>query len=220
LNTFYKYCFLIVFISFFQVSCKETEKVDLSNAASPGIFNQISEGIKSVFNRELSVNEYIQWVSEQKGVTYDSVSNNYFLLDITLNPPPLEAYMATVNNGENPKSEFSKYLDIQKNYYYCTINCTIKNQSVSNPIDKNNLLLSLKNNLVVVKNSKDTLSDVITESFPSYVMNQPNKILVLIPRDDSSLGYVIKIKGASYQLKDCQLTLSKDDLQSFPEIKL
>jgi hypothetical protein len=220
LDTFYKMCLLFIFISFFQVSCKEAERTDTHITQSSGIFNDISERIKAVFRKELSVYEYINWVKDQQGVTCDSVGNDHFSIQLTLNPPQLEAYMATVNNGENPKSEFSKYLSIQKNYYYCTVNCIAKDQSVNKPVDKNELLQSLKQNLLVVKNHTDTLFNVITEPFISYVMNQPNKLLVLIPRDDASEEYIIKIKGAAYQLRDCQLSLSKEDIQSFPSIKL
>lgn len=164
--------------------------------------------------------EYKSWVYEQNGITYSSVTNDQFDLKLIFYPPVLEAYISSVNNGENPKKAVSKYLKIQKGYYYCDVECLIKYESASAPIKKIDLLNSLKGQLTVVKNNADTLTNAIVECFPSYVMNQPNKLLIMIPNTDTISNYQITIKGSPLHLKDVQLNLSSADIKSFPLIKL
>ncbi|ABG58791.1 hypothetical protein [Cytophaga hutchinsonii] len=189
-----------------------------------GGWNNVLQSIKSAGSasapEKLRAEEYVAWVKEQKGITYNSVQNEQFLLSLIFNPPQLEAYSAALLNGEKGEKALSKYLDIQKGYYYCLAECTIKTESASDPIKKTDLLQGLKQQLIVVKNNTDTLPNVITEAFPSYVMNQPNKLLILIPDTDSLSSYQIKIHGSPFHLNDCHLYLSSETIQSFPLIKL
>ncbi len=215
MNHIYIYLFVVL-----CVSCNTSEK---NTTESSGSFSGILKSITSIGSgsvpKKLSPEEYVLWVKEQKGITYSSVQNEQFLLNLVFNPPQLEAYSAVLLNGEKGEKALAKYLDIQKGYSYCMAECTIKSESASNPIKKTDLLQVLKQQLIVVKNKSDTVS-VITEAFPSYVMNQPNKLLILIPNTDSLSSYQITIQGSPLNLEDCQLNLSSETIQSFPLIKL
>lgn len=217
MNTIYTYIAGILFLS-----CTSSEPAGKgSNGGLPGMFQSItSEQPSNAVPEALNPEAYAAWVHEQTGITFNSVSNDQFLISLTFNPPPLEAYSAAVTNGENPAKTLTKYLDIQKGFYYCTAACIIKSESASNPVKKTELLAGLKEGLVVVKNNRDTLSNSITEAFPSYVMNQPNKLLILIPNTDSVSSYQISIHGSRFNLPDCSLNLSSKTIQSFPLIKL
>lgn len=220
MKSFYNYW--VGFAAILFLSC--AANVGDSNGESPNLFSNLAHAVMHPFQGTsvsiLTPQDYITWVQEQRGVTFDSVQNNQFALSLTFHPAQLEAYTSAVNNGEDPKASFSRYLSIQKDYYYCTAECVVKYESASAPINKNELLQLVKQQLTVVENNKDTLRNIITEAFPSYVMNQPNKLLILIPNTDSINSYRITIGGSPFQLKDCRLTLSGDDIHSFPLIKL
>lgn len=215
MNPFFTYITAILFLS--CTSSDPKGKEALENAYSTDV---ISSGKAAEFPEKLNPVEYAAWVKQQKGITCSSVSNDQFLVTLIFNPPQLEAYTAALTNAENPEKEFQKYLSIQKGFYYCTAECTIKAESASNPVKKTALLERLKQQLKVIKNNTDTLSNIITEAFPSYVMNQPNKLLILIPNTDSLSNYHIIIQGSPFNLEDCQLRLSSEHIQSFPLIKL
>jgi len=168
----------------------------------------------------LTPEEYVSWVYEQNGITYSSATNDQFDLKLIFYPPLLQAYKSAFTNNENPKDGHVNYVKIQQGYYYCDVECLIKYESASDPIKKTDLLNLLKQQLTVVKNSTDTLSNVIVEPFPSQVMNQPNKLLIMIPDADSLSNYKIILDGSPLHLKDVQLNLSSADIKSFPLIKL
>ena len=204
------------------ISC--SNDINKEEANKPSMFGNIissfTDILPSISRLNLTPAEYTSWVKEQKGFTYNEVENEQYSVRLIFHPAQLEAYNAAVANDENPKKTLSKYLEIQKQYYYCTAECVVKYESASAPIKKSDLLALLKNQLTVVENNKDTLHTIITEAFPSYVMNQPNKLLILIPNMGSLSSYKINIQGTPFQLQDCTLNLSSDKIQSFPFIKL
>ncbi len=214
----YHYLWLVIILF---TSC--VNKIDAGEHAHPlgQLLHSVSSSIQSLVSGpvKLTPSEYITWVEDQKGVTFDSIQTNQFALSLTFHPSQLEAYTAARNNGEDPSTALSKYLDIQKDYYYCTADCFVKYESASSPIKKNDLLALIRQQLTVIKNNDDTLHTIITEAFPSYVMNQPNKLLILIPADSTS-SYQISISGSAFQARDCRLNVSSTDIQSFPFIKL
>jgi hypothetical protein len=206
---------------FLFLSCTAS---DQKSQQDERIFSNVIKSITSVaadnYPETLPASEYEDWVKKQNGVTYHSVSGEQFIIRLIFTPPQLEAYNSAVANGQNPKKELNKYLNIQKGFYYCTAECIIKTESASHPIKKTDLLQKIKEQLTVVKNNTDTVSNVITEAFPSYVMNQPNKLLILIPYSDTVSSYKIGINGAPFNIEDCKLNLSSEILKSFPLIKL
>lgn len=217
---FIQFCFFVFCFAFF--SCSGSNTLDVQdNKEKPSVLAKLLTPFQSDASvLTLTPEEYIAWVYEQNGKTYSNSSNDQFDLKLIFHPPLLEAYRSSVNNGENPKQALSKYLKIQQGYYYCDVECLIKYESASNPIKKTDLLNLISKQLTVVKNSNDTLSNVIVEAFPSLVMNQPNKLLLMIPNADSLSNYQITINGSRLHLKDAQLNLSSLDIKSFPLIKL
>lgn len=200
------------------ISC--TSKVSDNQHENSGAFDHLLHDIKQSFSSSsLTPAEYTAWVKEQKGVTYNTVSNQQFELSLIFHPPQLEAYNSAVANGSDPKKELKQYLEIQKEYFYCTAGCAVKYESASDPVKKTELLNLLRQQLTVVKNT-DTLRTIITEAFPSQVMNQPNTLLILIPAGTGADSYKIQISGQSLDLEDCTLMLRSSDIQSFPIIKL
>lgn|GEM_PF-2826843 len=220
MKSFYNYW--VGFAGFLLVSC--ATNVGEEAGESPNLFSSLLHTIAHPFQEKtiltLTPAEYVAWVQEQNGVTFDSVQNAQYTMSLTFHPPRLEAYLGAVNNQEDPKSTHAKYLNIQKDYYYCMAECAVKYESASASINKNDLLEQMKQQLTVVKNNKDTLHNVITEAFPSYIMRQPNKLLILIPNTDSLSSYKVSIAGSPFLLPDCTLNLSRDVIQSFPIIKL
>lgn len=221
LNRFFLCIVSIIFFFSCQksIDTKENDSNKLISLVS-SISSSINNSVKSMLIETLNAEEYGLWVIEQKGITYSSVSNNQFSINLIFRPPQLEAYTAAVSNDENPKKSFSKYLEIQSGYYYCTAECTILFESASNPIKKTDLLALMKEQVAVIKNSNDTVTNIITEAFPAHVMNQPNKLLILIPKGDSLSNYKVIIKGSPFNLKDCELNFSSENIKSFPLIKL
>lgn len=220
MKSFTPTCFLILFVVFFSCSDRNVRDTQ-ENKETPALLARLIQPFQSEVSVEtLTPEAYFSWVYEQNGITYSHTENEQFDLKLIFHPPLLEAYSSAITNNENPKDAVAKYLKIQQGYYYCDVECLVKYESASDPIKKIDLLNLLKKQLAVVKNSNDTLTNVITESFPSYVMNQPNKLLVMIPNADSLSNYKIIINGSSLHLKDVQLNLSSADLNSFPLLKL
>jgi hypothetical protein len=180
------------------------------------------ESLKNTFSSSpdsLTIKEYMAWLKEQEGFTFDKQENEKTYLSILYKPLNFEAALSLENNSA---TELEKHINIKKGFQYLSLEYLDKNYSVTKKTNKEDLIKRLKENVYVIKNDSDTIRNIIIEVFPAYLMNQPDQLLVLIPSSDGDPESDLEagIKGENFGVPDLRIRILHTDLKSFPEIKI
>lgn len=189
-------------------SSLDTEKKDTLN--SPPVH------VTKVIPKELSLGDYQGWLKQQDGFTYDQNENDKVSVSILYKPL---MYEAAISGGSKSKDDLQKVISVKKGFHYLKIECLDKNQSVSNPTNKEELFKLLKENIWIIQD-QDTVSNAIVEIFPAQLLNQPHQVLVMIPVQKSFENLKVRLTGKPFKLPDLKIAISKKQYKSFPEIKL
>lgn len=164
----------------------------------------------------LTIPEFSHWLKTQRGITYDHRENNKISISILYKPLVFEAALSAEDLSE---AAVQKSIVRKEGYHYLRLECLDKNQSVSNPTNKESLFRQLKENLAFVRNEKDTVPNPIIEVFPGQLLNQPHQMLIMVPADTSMESLGVVLEGSPFGLKDLQLNITRKQLKSLPEIK-
>jgi hypothetical protein len=164
--------------------------------------------------------EYLQWLKEHQGITYDEAENETVSLNILYRALPLESAIS-IESDKNAEAAYQKMRSIKKGFHYLVIECLDKQTSASTVSNsKRELPELIKKNLVVIKNETDTVRFPIIEIFPSQVMNQPGKLIVMVPADSTAKDFQAMIPGKDFGLKTLKIQIKANQFELFPEIKL
>ncbi|MCX6180659.1 MAG: hypothetical protein NT150_01850 [Bacteroidetes bacterium] len=170
-------------------------------------------------DKAISISEYLEWIKEQKGITFSEKENQKSKISITYKPLALEAALSNVT-AENSEAGYKNYIKAKEGYHYILVESLNKIPSASNlNAGKKELAAYVKNNLLVIENGVDTLTNYIVEEFPSSIMNKPDQLLLLVSKHSTEKIQVV-IKSKSIGLEDVKITLTKKQIESFPQIKL
>lgn len=210
--------FLLAGIIFFSCSQVSSEEVS-SSTGSESFWESIKSSL-GIAPASLTISQYLQWLKEQKGITYDSQENSERKISIQYKPLVLEAAISAVQENYN-RPPLEKHMEIKKAYHHLLLECLEKTPSVSNASrNQQQLFTQLKNNFYIIKNESDTIRNLIVEVFPSNIMNQPHQLLVMVPADIVVTTLQAGLIGKPFGLKDLRIAISKNQIKSFPEIKL
>jgi hypothetical protein len=221
MNRFIIYFLHIIIFSGCHSKAAE-ESIERRPRTSSADTASITEKVKEYFNSALSVSEYLEWLKDHKGLTFDEQENDLFRITILYRPLPFETALS-IDSKNNPKSleEYKSLLNIKKDYHYFLVELQQKNLSASElNQSKRKLLEVVRRNIIIMKGDKDTPIEFHSELFPSVVMNQPSQILILVPAEKNNSRLRATILGAPFGLKDLHLDIPQTQFESFPELKL
>ena len=168
-------------------------------------------------DKPLSISEYQQWLKSQHGITYAEQENEYIMLSVLYKPLK---YEAAISGGASSAEEVEKLMKVKSAYHHLTVECLDKNTSVSKKTNKEALFGQLRESFFVVKNQTDTIKSAVLEIFPASLLNQPHKVMVLIPRDSADKTVRAGIKGSPFGLADVYINIEEEHFKFFPEIKI
>lgn len=199
---------------FIIASCASKDSQDANVIlTSPPVFdNSVNESAK-----KLNISEYVSWVKQQNGLTFDESEDENSKVSITYKPLVLEAALSV--NGDSLK--LNGAIEAKKDYCYFTVECLNKIPSASNPKEKKAALLkAVRGGLHIIKNEKDTVSNFIIEEFPSSIMNQPDQFIIIVPNDNINTGIRLDVTSHDLGIDDLRISIPKKQFDIFPQIKL
>lgn len=205
---------IYIVLLFFVFSCADKVSQDgkLILTSPPAFENQIDESSK-----KLDIYEYVSWVKQQNGLTFDESENEASRVSITYRPLVLESALSV--NGDSSKLKGA--IEAKKDYLCFTVECLNKIPSASNLKEKKETLLKeIKGNLHIIKNEADTVSNYVIEEFPSSIMNQPDQILILVPKNNINTGIRLDLRSHGLGINDLRISIPKKQFDIFPQIKL
>ena len=213
---------LFIFSITLLLSCTD---VNTKDSLIEGSFFNASSLVQTFKNRvsspatlNLSIPEYWDWIKDHKGETYDEENNEKIQLSIVYKPLVLEAALSAALSGEMTEKSIKKYEKLKKGYHYFELECLWKDNSVVNPLNKNLLLETIRKNIFACNNA-DTLSNLIIELFPSSIVNQPHKLIMLMENTGEN-NISAGIKGQPLGVRDIKITITKEQIKTFPKIKI
>lgn len=196
-------------------SCQDTTPADNSTTVRPEAV--VDRPVSFVQDEPLTLPRYLQWLRAQKGITYDARENAEVALSLLYKPLVFEA---AVSGGNNSQEELERLMKIKKGYHHLVLEWRDKKTSLGSKTDKEAQFESISKNFFAVKNGGDTLRNVILEFFPATLLNQPHKVMVLIPRDTTDTALKAGVKGEAFGLEDVSVSIRRDQFKLFPEIKI
>jgi len=159
----------------------------------------------------LTINEYMAWLYGQSGMTYTESENQDLKVSLLYRPQVLEAAMA----GETPSEQASK-----NGYLYFELSWLDKKISVSKASgDKERLAAGIRESLLAETGS-GVVYNTIVEVFPPVLLNQPGKMLVLVPASSFRDWIELRFRGEKTGLEDAVLRLTGDDIKNLPNLKI
>lgn len=207
---------LFAAVLFFVVACTpKVETKGTGTTALPVVTEQIIEPVDAR-HLELSPYDYITWLKENKGLTYNSLENDSVQLSIMYQPYTLQAAIGMQSTGMTYKD----LLEIKKDYDYFFIDCLYKKISVVNKNKRSDFLKFVKNNIYVIKNNTDTLSNIPVEVFVSAIANKPDNIMVLVQKDYTASDLACVINNTAIQLNDLKIKIPSKQFELLPTLKL
>jgi len=159
----------------------------------------------------LTINEYMAWLYDQSGMTYTESGNQDLKVSLLYRPQVLEAAMA----GETLSQQESK-----SGYLYFELSWLDKKISVNKASgDKERLAAGIRESLLAETGS-GVVYNTIVEVFPPVLLNQPGKMLVLVPASSFRDWIELRFRGEKTGLEDAVLRLTGDDIKNLPNLKI
>ena len=159
----------------------------------------------------LSIEEYMSWLHGRSGITYAETGNQYFNVSLLYRPEVLEAAMAGKTSDEQ---------ESQSDYLYFELSWLDRKVSVHKTSgDKERLAAAIRESLLAETGS-GVVYNTIVEVFPPVLLNQPGKMLVLVPRASFRGWIELRFRGERMGLEDAVLRLTGDDIKNLPKLKL
>ncbi len=205
---------IYILILFLVVSCasKVSQDANVILTSPPTFNNSVDESAK-----KLNISEYVSWVKQQNGLTFDESENENYRVSIVYKPLVLESAISV--NGDSLK--LNGAIEAKKDYCYFTVECLNKIPSASNPKEKKaTLLQAIKNGLHIIKNEKDTVFNYVIEEFPSSIMNQPDQLIILVSNNNINTGIRFDVTSHDLGINDLRISIPKKQFDIFPQIKL
>jgi len=166
---------------------------------------------KIVAKDSLTIEEYMHWLYSRPGMTYAETENQALKLSLLYKPQALETAMA----GEASSEQESK-----NGYLYFELSWLDKIVSVNKASgDKERLAAGIRESLLAETGS-GVVYNTIVEIFPPVLLNQPGKMLVLVPASSFREWIELRFRGEKMGLEDAVLRLTSDDINSLPKLKL
>ncbi len=159
----------------------------------------------------LTINEYMAWLYDQSGMTYTESENQDLKVSLLYRPQVLEAAMA----GETLPEQESK-----NGYLYFELSWLDKKISVNKASgDRERLAAGIRESLLAETGS-GVVYNTIVEVFPPVLLNQPGKMLVLVPASSFRDWIELRFRGEKTGLEDAVLRLTGDDIKNLPNLKI
>lgn len=165
----------------------------------------------------LTPSEYRNWLLQQRGVAHDKQGNRKVQLSITYHPAKFEA---ALDRRVKTAEDWEKVWSDKKEYHFFYIECTEKITSTIRGMKKELLEESLRSNLIIVTGEGDTLTHFFTEFFPSRLVDEPSRLIAIVPQNKIDNSLFARVKGKDFGVRDLQLSISESQLNSFPKIKI
>ena len=159
----------------------------------------------------LSIEGYMSWLHGQSGITYAETENKRLNVSLLYRSQELEAAMA----GETTGQQESK-----SDYLYFELSWLDKIPSVNKTSgDRERLAAAIRESLLAETGS-GVVYNTIVEVFPPVLLNQPGKMLVLVPASSFRDWIELRFRGEKTGLEDAVLRLTGDDIKNLPNLKI
>ncbi len=165
----------------------------------------------------LSLPEYRKWLLQQRGIAHDAQGSKNVDLSITYHPATFEA---ALDRRVKSTEDWEKVWFDKKDYHFFYIAYSEKITATLRGVKEELLEESLRSNLIIVTGEGDTLTHFFTEFFPSRLVDEPNRLIAMVPQNMTDKSLSACVRGKDYGVKDIQLSISESQLNSFPKIKI
>jgi hypothetical protein len=167
----------------------------------------------------LGISDYVTFLKQLKGVTYDEDDNNRFSINVLYKPQALDAALS-MQDDDTTAQQYQNLLEQKKGYYHVLISYHDKNVSLTKANDKDSIAEALRTRILVIKNQHDTVSQCIQERFPALVMGQPHQLMVLVPKNDTDQRLRVMIQAGEFSDRPLSIDITDQQQQKFPALKL
>ena len=219
----YAYIRLLTYVLFVFVlaGCSDSSPGIESKTASDNSFSSgqsapiVTSGVHTpgvaAVPDSLTINEYMDWLYDQPGMTYAETGNQDLHISLLYRPQVLEAAMAGEPSGEQAS---------KNGYLYFELSWLDRKISVSKASgDRERLAAGIRESLLAETGS-GVVYNTIVEVFPPVLLNQPGKMLVLVPASSFRDWIELRFRGERMELKDAVLHLTSDDIKNLPNLKI
>lgn len=199
-------------------SCGSNSQTALFNKEEQPIVRSPDQVLAKA-GKNLSMPDYLTFLKELRGVTYDELETDQFYLSLLYKPQAIEAALSLT--PEELKSSYQEALLQKSGYHYVLISYLDKNPSVTgNRPSTQATLDSLRHSLIVIKNQTDTLIQPITEVVPASVTGQPHQVILIVPQALTDRSLQVIIPGAYSKNRGVSIGIRMDLLGRFPALTL
>lgn len=165
----------------------------------------------TVMPDSLSIEGYMNWLHSQSGMTYAETGNQDLTISLLYRPQALEEAMAGEVSGEQAS---------KRDYLYFELSWLDRKVSVhKTSADKERLAAGIRESLLAETGS-GVVYNTIVEVFPPVLLNQPGKMLVLVPRTSFRDWIELRFRGEKMDLEDAVLRLTSDNIKNLPNLKI
>ena len=166
----------------------------------------------------LSMDEYSRWLTRQRGLTYSDTENESLRVSLLYTPRAMEAARGMETDSDPDGLKETEAL--KRDYLYFELSWLDKVVSVrKNAADKERLAGLIRSSLLVETGS-GVVYNPIVETFPPVLLNQPGRMLILVPASSFRDWIELRFRGDKLSLADAVLRLTSDDINNLPKLKL
>lgn len=159
----------------------------------------------------LTLDAYMDWLHAQPGMTYAATGNEHLEVSLLYRPQALEAAVAGKSSGGKASKNDHLYFELSWHDKKVSVHKT--------SADKEQLVAAIRKSLLAETGS-GVVYNTIIEVFPPVLLNQPGKMLVLIPQKAFRDWIELRFRGERMDLDDAVLRLTSEDINNLPNLKL
>lgn len=213
-------CSVFLFI-FCCCSCNinNKEKKDLTSfqIKNNEVFSNLINKPVDAKELELEPREYINWLKSNKGLTYDYFENDSLSLAIIYQPPSIQAAMGLTASGMT----YEELLKTKEHFHCFMVEFLYKKKIAQlNSGNSNEYLARLKNNLYVIKDQKDTLTNFNVEIFKSPIIGKPDQLFVLVPESKLKESISFSLDKKAFNVSEIKIQIPLKQFDLFPKLKI
>lgn len=194
---------------------KDARGQEAPGTASPRVFEEVEPARVA---DSLGMREYGHWLTLQRGLTYAETENEALAVALLYRPLVVEA----ARNMEPGAGEeaLRVAVDLKKDYLYFQLSWQDKIVSVNKASGDKERLAGLIRSSLLVETGSGVVYNAIVEAFPPALLNQPGRMLILVPASSFRDWIELRFRGEKIGLEDAVLRLTSSDINSLPKLKL
>jgi hypothetical protein len=115
---------------------------------------------------------------------------------------------------------YEQLLNSKKGFHYFFVECLYKKISAVNNNKRKDYLNYVKEHVYVIKNNTDTLKNIAVEPFISSILNEPDKLMVLVSDENIKGDLTCTINNSALGLNEVKIKIPKKQFDLFPKLKI